>query len=132
MTYGLEVATDPAFTTIVYSVTGLTGLSHTLGTALDPSTEYWWRVTANNVCDSIISEAFSFTTVLLACEIFPSTDVPLLIPEGGGTSGSTTSTLTVAAGGTIADVNVLDLIGTHTWIGDLDFNLDSPAATSIL
>ncbi|MCP3982185.1 MAG: hypothetical protein GY716_22995, partial [bacterium] len=60
-------------------------------------------------------------------------DVPLAIPVGGGTSGSTVSTLAIDAvdAGTVADVNVIDLVGTHTFMGDLDFNLDSPAATSV-
>ncbi len=131
--YDLEVATDAGFTNVVYSAAGLTGLSHTPGVSLDPSTTYFWRVTSNNVCNSITSAAFSFTTVFLTCQTFPSTDVPLLIPEGGGTSGPTTSTLTIDAAdaGTVADVNVLNLVGTHTWMGDLDFNLDSPAATSV-
>ncbi len=131
--YDLEVATDVGFTNVVYSAAGLTGLSHTPSSALDPSTLYFWRVTANNVCGSITSGSFRFTTVLLVCDTFDSTDVPLSIPEAGGTSGPTTSTLTIGAAdaGTVADVNVLNLIGSHTWIGDLDFNLDSPAATSV-
>ncbi len=131
--YDLEVATDAGFTNIVYTALGLTGLSHTPPSALDPSTTYFWRVTAGNVCDTITSGVFSFTTVLLTCETFASTDVPLAIPEGGGTSGQTTSTLIIdaAEAGTVADVNVLNLMGTHTYMGDLDFNLDSPAATSV-
>ncbi len=131
--YDLEVATDDAFTNIVYSITGLTGLSHTPASVLDPSTSYYWRVTASNVCDSITSGSFTFTTLLLVCETFDSTDVPKPIPEGGGTSGTTTSTLVVgaAAGGTVIDVNVLNLIGTHTYMGDLDFFVESPATTSV-
>lgn len=131
--YDLEVATDPAFADIVYSVSGLTGLSHTVSSPLDPSTRYYWRVTAVNVCGAITTGAFEFTTVELTCVTFDSTNVPLLIPEGGGTSGQTTSTLSVGAAnaGTIADVNVLNLAGTHTYMGDLDFNLDSPGATSV-
>ena len=129
--YELEVATDMAFTDIVYSISGLTGTSHTPSESLDPSTTYFWRVTSNNVCDIATSGIFSFTTVVLTCEIFNSTNVPLPIPEGGGTSGTTTSTLTVAAGGTIADVNVVDLAGTHTYMGDLDFFLESPSTTSV-
>jgi subtilisin-like proprotein convertase family protein len=131
--YDLEVATDAAFTNVVYSVTGLTGLSHSLPSALDPSSTYHWRLTAVNVCGTVTTGAFSFTTIPLACETFPSADVPLPIPEGSGTSGTTTSTLTIGAGdgGTIADVNVLDLIGTHTYMDDLDIFVESPTATSV-
>ncbi len=63
MTYSLEVATDAGFGDVVYSVTGLTGLSHTLGTPLDYGTEYYWRATAANVCNSTTGSAFSFTTL---------------------------------------------------------------------
>lgn len=131
VSYDLEVATDGAFSNVVYQVSGLTGTQHTLGTSLDPSTLYFWRVTAGNVCDTATSMASTFTTVLLTCEVFDSTDVPKAIPEGGGTSGVTVSTLSVATGGTIADVNVLNLIGTHTFMGDLDFNVDSPEGSSV-
>jgi subtilisin-like proprotein convertase family protein len=132
-TYNLEVATDPAFTTIVYSVNGLTGLSHTQTSSLQPSTTYYWRATGVNACGSITSGVFSFTTVQIACETFSSGDVPKAIPEGAATSGTTSSILAIAAadGGTIVDVNVLDLSGTHTYMGDLDFFLASPAATTV-
>jgi subtilisin-like proprotein convertase family protein len=63
------------------------------------------------------------------CQVFDSQDVPLPIPEGGGSSGTTQSILEVPLGGGIADVNVLNLAGTHTYMGDLDFYLDSPAGT---
>ena len=133
LTYDLEVATDAGFTDIVYTAEGLTDTSHTLDTTLDPSTTYHWRLTANNPCGTITTDGFSFTTVLLTCEIFDSTDVPLPIPETG-TQGTTISELTIDAAdaGTIADVNVLNLIGSHTYMGDLDFNLGSPAGTSVL
>ncbi|MCP3959330.1 MAG: hypothetical protein GY719_15875 [bacterium] len=132
--YDVEVADDPAFSNIVYTATGIGGTSHVVGTALDPSTTYYWRVTSNNVCNTALSGELSFTTVLLTCQTFDSTDVPVLIPEAvGQTSGPADSTLTVGAadGGTIADVNVLNLIGTHTWFNDLDFNVESPATTSV-
>ena len=130
--YALEIATDAGFTNVVYSVTGLTDPSHALPSMLEADTSYHWRVTASNVCGSFTSATFSFTTAELVCEIFSSSDVPIAIPEGGGTSGTTLSTLTVAAiGGTIADVNVLDLMGTHTYMGDLAFSVGSPGATSV-
>jgi hypothetical protein len=41
------------------------------------------------------------------------------------------SVLTVSGGGTIADVNVLDLNGVHRAFGELDFSLQSPAGTLV-
>ncbi|MDX1997347.1 MAG: proprotein convertase P-domain-containing protein [Thermoanaerobaculia bacterium] len=128
--YTVEVATDAGFTTIVYSASGITGTTHQVATALAPSTPYFWRVTANNVCADLTSAVRSFTTVAIVCQTFASTNVPLPVPPTG-TSGTTVSTLTVPAGGVISDVNVRNLVGTHTFMGDLNFNLTSPAATSV-
>ncbi len=63
MSYSLEVATDPGFGTVVYSVAGLAGLSHTVATPLAYDTTYYWRVTAANVCGTATGDAFSFTTL---------------------------------------------------------------------
>ncbi len=63
MTHSPEVASDPGFSTIVYSVAGLTGLSHTVATPLGYNTTYYWRLTAGNVCGTATGDAFSFTTL---------------------------------------------------------------------
>ena len=49
-TYDLQVASDSQFNNIVYSATGLSTTSHTAGTALNPTTFYYWRVRSNNAC----------------------------------------------------------------------------------
>jgi hypothetical protein len=61
--YTVEVATDMAFSNIVY--TGSTsGNTIAPTTDLDTSTTYYWRVVANNTCgDGMYSQVFSFTTV---------------------------------------------------------------------
>ncbi len=129
-TYALEVATDDAFNDVVYTATtGLTGLS--VPTELAPGTTYFWRLTAENLCGASPGATSRFTTVPVACQLFDSTDVPKPIPEGGGSYGTTESTLNVADAGVVADVNVLDLTGTHTYMGDLAFVVESPATTSV-
>ncbi len=62
------------------------------------------------------------------CTTYPSTDVPVEIPENTATI---TSVLNVPDNVIISDVNVLNLNGTHSLIDDLDFNLTSPAATTV-
>ena len=44
--YRLQVATTDTFAAPLVDVAGLTGLSYTLTTPLNPSTLYWWRVEA--------------------------------------------------------------------------------------
>ena len=42
------------------------------------------------------------------------------------------STINIPVSGTITDVNVLNLNGTHTWINDLTFTLVSPTGTQVV
>ncbi len=130
-TYLLEIDNDPAFGSVDYSV-AVSSTVHEVTSFLDALTTYYWRVTPENLCTTgAISSVFSFTTPNVSCGVFSSADVPLAIPEGGGTSGSTVSTLDVADSGEIVSLT-LTLDGTHTWMGDLDFNLQSPEGTSVM
>lgn len=56
-----------------------------------------------------------------------SSNVPLPIID----AGSMTSTLTVPFGGSVTDVNVLNLQGTHTWVSDVEIALTSPQGTTV-
>lgn len=59
--YGIEVATDPQFTAIVYSQRALDAM--VTSPALESHTLYYWRVKAHNGCgDSSWSPVSSFTT----------------------------------------------------------------------
>lgn len=58
----LEVATDAAFSNIVFSTT-VSSNTAAVGFDLDSSTQYFWRVRASNACGiSQTSQVFSFTT----------------------------------------------------------------------
>ncbi len=60
--YWVEVATDMAFTNIVFSDT-VQADSVTLDTSLAPLTQYYWRVYSSNVCgDGAWSAVWNFTT----------------------------------------------------------------------
>lgn len=125
--YLVEVATDAGFSNIVYSATEQ-GTSHQLATSLEPLTQYFWRVTAGNQCGAVGSAVRSFSTVAISCAIYESTDVPVSIPT---TIATVSSDLTVPDGGAVTDVNVLGLVGTHTFPGDLVFRLRSPIGTEV-
>lgn len=125
--YNIDIATDAAFTTIVDAATGLSTNSYS-STALNNTTTYYWRVTTYNNCGSApASSTYSFTTS--SCAVTMSTDVPKTISTSG--TPVITSTLNIPTAGTISDLNVVDLIGTHTWINDLVVTLKSPANTTV-
>lgn len=127
--YGFEIATDAAFTNVIESASDIATNSYTLTSALNNESVYFWRVTANNICGDTTSSTSSFTTGTEVCQVFNSTDVPVVITDQG--TPTVTSLLNVATTGTITDVNVVNLAGTHSWISDLTFTLESPAATSV-
>jgi hypothetical protein len=95
--YLLEVATDAAFNTIVYSKT-VTGTSHTAETPLAGGTEHFWRITAGNLCGSgPVSTTFSFTTQDLAPDVGVSPSSFNVVLEPGT---STDEILTISNNGT--------------------------------
>ena len=62
------------------------------------------------------------------CATFASTNVPVNILD----VATVTSTLNVSGSGPIADLNVLALNGTHTYVADLTFSLTSPQGTTVV
>ena len=64
-TYLLEVATDAAFTNLVLQQ-GVAGTSFEPASDLPTNTQYWWRVSAQNICGpGGFSSVFTFTTEAL-------------------------------------------------------------------
>jgi subtilisin-like proprotein convertase family protein len=94
---------------------------------LSQATNYYWRVLPKNIsCSGTYSPAFKFTTGTLLCATTNSTNVPITVPD----NGTGTSTITIASGGTISDVNVTMNVS-HTWIGDTVGTLTSPTGTVV-
>ena len=125
--YDIDIATDMAFAAIVDNATGLSTNSYTSG-SLAGQTTYYWRVTSYNNCGSApVSTVFSFTTS--SCTTVASTDIPVVLDPSG--TPTVTSTLNVASSGSIVDLNVLNLNGTHSWINDLTVTLTSPQNTTV-
>ncbi len=114
LTYDVELATDAGFSAVVYSAT-VTDTSATPDTRLDPLTQYFWRVRANNGCGTNgFSAPFSFTTLDQPdyfTELFSGDNdldnrVVLYVPDGTGDyyrlCGDAASQLpTDPAGGTV-------------------------------
>ncbi|PJB14367.1 MAG: hypothetical protein CO118_08950 [Flavobacteriales bacterium CG_4_9_14_3_um_filter_32_8] len=127
-TYDIDIATDAAFTNIVDAATGLVANSYISGAVLSSNTIYYWRVKPSNQCGSgSFSSAYSFTTS--NCNSTVSTAVPVTISSSG--TPTITSTINIGVTGTINDIDVVGLIGTHSWINDLTVTLKSPQNTTI-
>lgn len=130
-TYQIQVATNNTFTNIVATASNLTTNTYTVTPALANATTYYWRVRSTNSCGAgAYSSTFSFTTGNTICTTVAATGLPLAIPDNNPTG--LTSTINFTGVGTITDVNVLNLVGTHTYISDLTFTLFSPANTSVV
>jgi hypothetical protein len=120
--YAVEISTDSLFSNIVASASNITSGNYT-ATGLLPSSTYYWHVTASNDCGSSpVSGFYSFSTNACANNI--SLNVPVSISANG--SPSYTSTLNVNLAGTINDINVIGLTGTHSYISDMTFKLTGP------
>lgn len=128
VTYTIQIATDINFTTLVENVANLTANSYS-STLLNNGTNYFWRVKATNLCGSSpFSSANVFTTS--TCFTAVSANVPIVISNQG--TPTITSTLTIATPGIIDDLDVIDIIGNHTRVGNLTVSLTSPAGTTVV
>ncbi len=55
-----------------------------------------------------------------------------VVPISSGAGAIYTSVINIPSGGTINDVNVINITGLHTYLGDLSFSLTSPANTVVV
>jgi hypothetical protein len=117
--YNLQVATDMAFSNVVYSTT-VAGTTAS-GPSLSGNTTYYWRVRALNPCgNSAYAAPFSFSTLPVFCSN------PNLVIADNATA---TNNMSVVPVGTLTDLNV-SISGTHTWVGDMTFTI-TKGATSV-
>lgn len=130
--YQIDISTSPTFSSIIATASGLTATNYSVTTTLSDNTTYYWRVRASNACATGgFSPAFSFTTNNIACYTFNSTNLPQTISATGVSTAISTLTIPSFAG-TITDVNVSNLVGTHTYVQDLVVQLSSPVATNVI
>ena len=119
----------------VYTATGLPP-----GLNINPSTGLISGVVTTVGAFSVVvnaeaggdSEQITFSwevTPQIACEAVASLDVPKTIgPDGGSITRSVLEMPELAA---LLDLQVIDLQGAHTYMGDLSFVLQSPSGTSV-
>ncbi|MEM6639260.1 MAG: choice-of-anchor B family protein [Pseudomonadota bacterium] len=122
--YDVDVATDAAFESIVASASNVEAQSFTPVSALATESTYFWRVRSRNACGTSQTATASFTTAAESCRVFAADDVPFNILSGG--TPTVISTLQTDLEGLVTDVNVIDVSGLHTYVGDLQFRLEGP------
>jgi subtilisin-like proprotein convertase family protein len=125
--YAYEISTTPSSGGNIESG-NTSSVTVTNSITLNPLSTYYWRIGAINNCGISWSSYRSFTTN--SCQTVASTDVPKNISSSG--TPTVTSTLYMPANGTINDVNILNLTGTHTWIRDLRISVSAPGNTSVI
>ena len=127
VSYEIQVASDPAFNTIVASASGLASPSWTPGSALAGGSAYYWRVRALNGCGAgPYSALAAFVTAGGGSATF-CRDLTLAIPDNNTTG--VTDSQTVALSGALTDLNV-SVRATHTWVGDLIFTVRNVATNT--
>jgi subtilisin-like proprotein convertase family protein len=125
--YRIDIAESPDFNSSSILLSEAVGdvNEYTVDNLLPPNTLLYWRVVPVNSCgEGAPSPTSVFHTVRLQCETYISVDIPKTISAAG--NGKTSSRLEIFEDGVIADLNVVNLRGTHPFIGDLTAELEGP------
>lgn len=126
ISYEYEISTLPNGANVVTSG-NTASTSITVSPDLNISTTYYWRVRNTNNCGvTPWSPEWEFETA--NCIIILANDLPISISPSGTTTIQ--STFSIQDKGSISDLNVVNLTGTHTWMGDLNFALTLPDGTN--
>lgn len=130
--YTIEIADSPAFDNIILMGSDLSGTTYVPAQSLLPNSVYFWRVrVASSACGpGGWSNTFSFQTLRSDCTTYGSETVGVTISPIG--TPTVYSEIEISQDYEITDLNVLNLVGTHTWMNDLRFTLISPANDSTL
>jgi len=125
--YDIEISLTNTFNTAIVNTNVPTNTYQPVN-GINGSTEYFWRVRAVNPCETGNWSAVNkFETQ--ACFIYSPTDLPIAISASG--APTVNSYLDISDRGTITDMDVLNLIGLHTYVDDLRFTLVAPSGTSV-
>jgi len=128
-TYDIDIATDPDFDNILLSFDDINQQSLQITQPLESSTTYFGRISAKNSCGLSEFNMFNFNTAAILCETISAEDLPLFIT--GETPTQVIATLDVQSTGEIENIEVINLTGSHSFISDLSFTLESPQGTLV-
>lgn len=128
-----QLSTTPFFAPddIVEEAYNLTDSYYVPTVGLDENTVYYWRIQPGNECglaDFTLPATFQTRTV--TCTPFVSSDVPKSISAIG--TPTVSSVLPIISSGTISDINVSKLKGTHDALPHIAASLVSPSGTEVV
>ncbi|MEL6656386.1 MAG: reprolysin-like metallopeptidase [Bacteroidota bacterium] len=131
-TYTVEVSDSPTFDNLIYSESDITETTFDPDPDLIPNSIYFWRArVANSTCGAgDWSNTFSFQTVRSQCVQYSNEGATVAITSAG--TPTVYSEIEVTQDYQITDLDVLNLEGVHTWVGDLRMTLISPVNDSTL
>ncbi len=126
LSYDIDIATDAAFITIIDTATTPSN-NYTTALSLNASTQYFWRVRANNNCgNGNYSNTSSFTTANIV-------NVELCSTPGANIPDNNVAglndTIIFPQDITVTDVDIkIDI--SHTWVSDLSLTVTNNGTTS--
>ena len=130
--YMIEVATSPTFdnNTIVDAAT-VSGNSYQIGVQLEVSSIYYWRLRPINIClEGAWSPITAFATKSFSCNTEKSTHPSLIISANG--TPTVESIISVPTDGIINDLNIVQVLGNHNSLKELEVSLTSPDGTEVI
>ncbi|MGM0581791.1 MAG: reprolysin-like metallopeptidase [Bacteroidota bacterium] len=128
-TYNIDIATDVDFTNIVESGT-TNEKEYTVQDNLEGSTTYYVRVNSENFCGTSNFSNISFTTAEITCNEAVANDLPIVIDASS--PNTIESIINIDLNGTLEEIEVKNISGTHTYISDLSFKLVNPSGTEVV
>ena len=131
--YRLEVSLNPSFENLESSVvveSGEANLNALAGYQLETGVTYYWRIVPMNECgDGTPSAVFVLRTGAVSCERYDAIDLPKsILPTS---NARVESIITITEEGTVDAVEVRNLRGTHSFVGEIRARLESPAGTEV-
>lgn len=126
MSYDIEIATDSDFNNIIVAESNIN--QALFNYSFEGSTQYYWRIKSGNACgQGDWSDTYNFSTA--TCSILEASNLNIPISATGASTIS--STINVDFSGIINDLDVINIIGTHTYLNDLTFIITSPSGTQV-
>ncbi len=125
----IQLATDINFNENLIEVE-ISESQYSLSKVLQPNQAFFWRIKSRNACgDSDWSAVNQFLAINLSCSISQSLESFEIIEEE---PSEIFSPLMHNGEGSIISVAVTNILGSHSFVGDLSFTLISPAGTEVL